>query len=125
MGGRLTTPSVLPVNRGGIELNRSVTCMVLKATANDRRHLALCHDEFHGLPSGLCRPDNDPSITMGGGAFPFQTGIHFRRKTSFSPEEDTTMSYSGFESEPTRLQAESHNHHTGWATFYELNIKNA
>ncbi|GFX98299.1 hypothetical protein TNCV_4909421 [Trichonephila clavipes] len=28
---------------------------VLKATANDRRHLALCHDEFRGFRSGLCR----------------------------------------------------------------------
>ncbi|GFV00730.1 hypothetical protein TNCV_1385491 [Trichonephila clavipes] len=37
-------------------------------------------------------------------AFPFETGIHFRRKTDFFPEEDTTKSYSGFE--PTRLQAE-------------------
>ncbi|GFX83668.1 hypothetical protein TNCV_326171 [Trichonephila clavipes] len=27
--------------------------MVLKATANDRRHLALCHDEFRGPSSGL------------------------------------------------------------------------
>ncbi|GFU18379.1 hypothetical protein TNCV_1980641 [Trichonephila clavipes] len=40
--------SVLPQNRGETELNRSVTCMVLKATANDRRHLVLCHDEFRG-----------------------------------------------------------------------------
>ncbi|GFV87524.1 uncharacterized protein TNCV_3281621 [Trichonephila clavipes] len=32
---------VLPQNWGGTELNRSITCMVLKATANDRRHLAL------------------------------------------------------------------------------------
>ncbi|GFX73224.1 uncharacterized protein TNCV_1245471 [Trichonephila clavipes] len=38
---------VLPQNWGETELNRSVTGMVLKATANDRRHLALCHDEFH------------------------------------------------------------------------------
>ncbi|GFT87483.1 putative transposable element [Trichonephila clavipes] len=38
--------------------------------------------------------------------FPFETRIHFRRKTDFFPEEDTTMSYSGFEPEPTRLQAE-------------------
>ncbi|GFX62273.1 uncharacterized protein TNCV_3306461 [Trichonephila clavipes] len=30
------------------ELNPSVTCMVLKDTANDRRHLALYHDEFRG-----------------------------------------------------------------------------
>ncbi|GFS70573.1 poly polymerase [Trichonephila clavipes] len=41
-------------------------------------------------------------------AFPFETGIHFRRKTDFFPEEDTTKSYSGFEPEPTRLQAEGH-----------------
>ncbi|GFW04710.1 poly polymerase [Trichonephila clavipes] len=39
-------------------------------------------------------------------AFPFETGIHFRRKTDFFPEEDTAKSYSGFEPEPTRLQAE-------------------
>ncbi|GFU14897.1 uncharacterized protein TNCV_3386831 [Trichonephila clavipes] len=46
--------SVFPLNWGGIEPNSSVTCMVLKATANDRRHLALCHDEFRGPRSGLC-----------------------------------------------------------------------
>ncbi|GFV31760.1 hypothetical protein TNCV_2098191 [Trichonephila clavipes] len=39
-------------------------------------------------------------------AVPFETGIHFRRKTDFFPEEDTTKSYSGFEPKPTRLQAE-------------------
>ncbi|GFW94593.1 poly polymerase [Trichonephila clavipes] len=38
-------------------------------------------------------------------AFPFETGVHFRRKTDFLPEEDTTMSYSGFEPEPTRDEA--------------------
>ncbi|GFV45359.1 hypothetical protein TNCV_4490951 [Trichonephila clavipes] len=42
--------------------------------------------------------------------------IHFRRKTNFFPEEDTTKSYSGFEPESTRLQADGHSHHTGWAT---------
>ncbi|GFU05228.1 hypothetical protein TNCV_575471 [Trichonephila clavipes] len=31
------------------------TCIVPKATVNDRRHLALCHDEFRGPRSGLCR----------------------------------------------------------------------
>ncbi|GFV60232.1 uncharacterized protein TNCV_3553921 [Trichonephila clavipes] len=46
--------SVLPLNWGGTEANRTVTCMVLKATDNDRRHLALCHDEFLGPRSGLC-----------------------------------------------------------------------
>ncbi|GFX74591.1 uncharacterized protein TNCV_1158081 [Trichonephila clavipes] len=39
---------VLPLNWGETELKRSVICMVLKATANDRRHLALNHDEFRG-----------------------------------------------------------------------------
>ncbi|GFV56527.1 hypothetical protein TNCV_2276651 [Trichonephila clavipes] len=29
--------------------------MVLKAMANDRRHLAFCHDEFRGPRSDLCR----------------------------------------------------------------------
>ncbi|GFV73022.1 poly polymerase [Trichonephila clavipes] len=45
-------------------------------------------------------------------AFPFETGIHFRRKTDFFPEEDTTTSYSGFEPEPTRLQAEKNEQNT-------------
>ncbi|GFT29660.1 transposable element Tcb2 transposase [Trichonephila clavipes] len=42
--------SVLPQNWGGNEPNCAVavTCMVLKATANDRRHLALFHDELRG-----------------------------------------------------------------------------
>ncbi|GFT20301.1 hypothetical protein TNCV_1009081 [Trichonephila clavipes] len=48
-----------------------------------------------------------------------QTGIHYRRKTDFFPEEDTTKSHSGFEPEPTRLQTEGHSHHTGWATIHQ------
>ncbi|GFX90308.1 uncharacterized protein TNCV_3848831 [Trichonephila clavipes] len=47
--------SVLSLNWCGTEPNRTVICMVLKATANDRRHLALCHDEFREPRSGLCR----------------------------------------------------------------------
>ncbi|GFV41512.1 uncharacterized protein TNCV_3626641 [Trichonephila clavipes] len=39
---------VLPQNWGQTELNRAVPCMVFKATANDRCHLVLCHDEFRG-----------------------------------------------------------------------------
>ncbi|GFW29442.1 uncharacterized protein TNCV_743841 [Trichonephila clavipes] len=39
---------VIPLNWGETELNRSIAFMVLKATANDRRHFALCHDEFRG-----------------------------------------------------------------------------
>ncbi|GFU67801.1 uncharacterized protein TNCV_4684221 [Trichonephila clavipes] len=46
---------VLPQNWGGNEPNRTVTCMVLKATDNDRRHIALCHEEFRGPRSVLCR----------------------------------------------------------------------
>ncbi|GFU27152.1 uncharacterized protein TNCV_775711 [Trichonephila clavipes] len=39
----------LPLNCGGTEQKRTVTCMVLKAKANDRRKiLALCRDEFRG-----------------------------------------------------------------------------
>ncbi|GFV61154.1 uncharacterized protein TNCV_2100291 [Trichonephila clavipes] len=38
---------VLPRNCGGTEQNRTVICIILKATANDRRkNLALCQDEF-------------------------------------------------------------------------------
>ncbi|GFX84524.1 uncharacterized protein TNCV_560391 [Trichonephila clavipes] len=44
-----------PQNWGGDEPNRTVTCMVLKATANDVRHLAFCHEEFRGPRSGLSR----------------------------------------------------------------------
>ncbi|GFX34600.1 uncharacterized protein TNCV_3658381 [Trichonephila clavipes] len=40
--------SVLPLNWGKTEPNRAVTCIVLKAATNDRRHLALCQDEFRG-----------------------------------------------------------------------------
>ncbi|GFY04996.1 uncharacterized protein TNCV_561281 [Trichonephila clavipes] len=36
--------SVLPLNWNGTEPNRTVTCMELKASANDRRHIAHCHD---------------------------------------------------------------------------------
>ncbi|GFX24284.1 uncharacterized protein TNCV_1366631 [Trichonephila clavipes] len=39
---------ILPRNWGETEPNRSVTCMMHEATANDRRHLALCRDEFRG-----------------------------------------------------------------------------
>ncbi|GFU88219.1 hypothetical protein TNCV_846121 [Trichonephila clavipes] len=53
-------------------------------------------------------------------AFPFETGIHFRRNTDFFPEEGTTMSYSGFEPELTWLQAEGRSHPTGWATAVRL-----
>ncbi|GFU53215.1 cullin-4A [Trichonephila clavipes] len=35
---------VLHQNCGETELNRSVTCIELKATVNGRRHSALCHD---------------------------------------------------------------------------------
>ncbi|GFX67071.1 hypothetical protein TNCV_589871 [Trichonephila clavipes] len=41
MGGH--PKGVLPRSWGETELNRSVTCMEF-----DRRHLAICRDEFHG-----------------------------------------------------------------------------
>ncbi|GFT98145.1 hypothetical protein TNCV_789591 [Trichonephila clavipes] len=46
---------VLPLNLGVTELNRTVTCMALKATANDRRISSLCHDEFRGPLSDYVR----------------------------------------------------------------------
>ncbi|GFT18754.1 uncharacterized protein TNCV_1817931 [Trichonephila clavipes] len=45
--------SVLPLNWGGTEPNRTVNWMVLKAMVNDRRHLALCYDEFREPRSSL------------------------------------------------------------------------
>ncbi|GFV41674.1 DUF4817 domain-containing protein [Trichonephila clavipes] len=51
--------SVIPLNWGGIEPNRSVTCVGFKDTANDKRLLALCHDEFRGHRSRFCRSDGD------------------------------------------------------------------
>ncbi|GFX59424.1 uncharacterized protein TNCV_4793601 [Trichonephila clavipes] len=47
--------SCSPSKWGGTELNCTVSCMVLKATDNDRRHRAHCHDEFRKPRSGLCR----------------------------------------------------------------------
>ncbi|GFW44454.1 hypothetical protein TNCV_1748831 [Trichonephila clavipes] len=51
VGGRpLTTPRVSFLKIGlGNGPNYTVTSMVLKDTDNDRRHLALYHDEFHDL----------------------------------------------------------------------------
>ncbi|GFV04898.1 hypothetical protein TNCV_503111 [Trichonephila clavipes] len=55
-------------------------------------------------------------------AFPFETGIHFRRKTDFFPEEKIQPSLTRDSNpKPTRLQAEGHSHHTGWATVNLLN----
>ncbi|GFW81474.1 uncharacterized protein TNCV_2881521 [Trichonephila clavipes] len=54
---------VHPQNWGKTELNRSVTCMVLKTTANDMRPLALCHDEFRGPLYGLCRSGGTGTTT--------------------------------------------------------------
>ncbi|GFS52656.1 hypothetical protein TNCV_45391 [Trichonephila clavipes] len=51
VGGLGPSRCILPLNFDGTEPNRTVTCMVLKATSNDKRHLALCHDEFRGLGS--------------------------------------------------------------------------
>ncbi|GFY20823.1 uncharacterized protein TNCV_1120571 [Trichonephila clavipes] len=41
----------------GVETRQIVLSLVWcsKATDNDRRHLALCHEEFHGPRSGLYR----------------------------------------------------------------------
>ncbi|GFT75126.1 hypothetical protein TNCV_2244961 [Trichonephila clavipes] len=44
--------------------------------------------------------------------FPFETGIHSGESPTTFPKE-TSMPYSGFEPEPTRLLAEWQNHHIG------------
>ncbi|GFX45550.1 hypothetical protein TNCV_2740871 [Trichonephila clavipes] len=44
-------------------------------------------------------------------------------ESPISFHEDTSMPYSGFEPEPTRLQVECHNHHTGWGgDIFILNV---
>ncbi|GFX68527.1 hypothetical protein TNCV_2432341 [Trichonephila clavipes] len=45
---------------------RQAASREVSAKANDRRHLALCHDEFRGPRSGLCRSggiDNNKTIS--------------------------------------------------------------
>ncbi|GFY25350.1 uncharacterized protein TNCV_2484701 [Trichonephila clavipes] len=50
------TRSFLPQNWGGTKQNRTVTCMMLRAMANDRRkYLALCRNEFRGPRSDIIR----------------------------------------------------------------------
>ncbi|GFY18035.1 uncharacterized protein TNCV_3385261 [Trichonephila clavipes] len=61
VGGLRPPPGILPQNWGGNEANRTYTCMVLKATDNDRRHFALCHDEFLGLDLAIA--DQVASVT--------------------------------------------------------------
>ncbi|GFV95757.1 uncharacterized protein TNCV_1728071 [Trichonephila clavipes] len=59
---------ILPQNWGGTKQNRTVTCMVPKAKANDRCHLVLCQDEFRGPRSSLCRSSgisNNNNTIMG------------------------------------------------------------
>ncbi|GFV16940.1 uncharacterized protein TNCV_4365401 [Trichonephila clavipes] len=49
---QIVSPSIVP-SGNFTELNRTVTCMVLKA--NDRRTSCPCHDEFHGPRSDYVR----------------------------------------------------------------------
>ncbi|GFX36501.1 uncharacterized protein TNCV_1043131 [Trichonephila clavipes] len=53
-GDEVVSPSYRPFEEVSLSLNRTVTCMVLKA--NDRRTSCPCHDEFRGPRSDL-RPD--------------------------------------------------------------------
>ncbi|GFX82428.1 hypothetical protein TNCV_2871091 [Trichonephila clavipes] len=48
----VVSPSIVPLGNFA-ELNRTVTCMVLKA--NDRRTSCPCHDEFRGPRSHCVR----------------------------------------------------------------------
>ncbi|GFW96957.1 uncharacterized protein TNCV_4801701 [Trichonephila clavipes] len=50
-----------PFGEVSLSLNRTVTCMVLKA--NDRRTSCPCHDEFRGPRSDYVRQDYDTSFS--------------------------------------------------------------
>ncbi|GFS72465.1 uncharacterized protein TNCV_2116141 [Trichonephila clavipes] len=82
------------------ELIRSGSCCFLKNIIESKSE--------DGLPNIVIRRDALLFIRDGN---PLQA----KDKTSF-PEENTSMPYSGFEPEPTRLQAEGHIHYTDWAT---------
>ncbi|GFW13032.1 histone-lysine N-methyltransferase SETMAR [Trichonephila clavipes] len=49
----VVSPSIVPSGKVSLSLNRTVTCMVLKA--NDRRTSCPCHDEFRGPRSDYVR----------------------------------------------------------------------
>ncbi|GFX68267.1 uncharacterized protein TNCV_2816421 [Trichonephila clavipes] len=64
-----------------------------------------------------------PSYNRRGALLSFRDGNPLQAKVRlFFPEEDTTMPYSGFEPEPTWLQAEGHIHHIGWVLSDALKI---
>ncbi|GFV16756.1 uncharacterized protein TNCV_4419431 [Trichonephila clavipes] len=50
-----------PFGEVSLSLNRTVTCMVLKA--NDRRTSCPCHDEFRSLPAENCHPLHIPAVS--------------------------------------------------------------
>ncbi|GFV52646.1 transposable element Tcb2 transposase [Trichonephila clavipes] len=55
----VVSPSIVTLGNFA-ELIRSITCMVLKAKANDRRTSSPCHDEFRGPSSDYIRQDLEP-----------------------------------------------------------------
>ncbi|GFW01983.1 uncharacterized protein TNCV_1148631 [Trichonephila clavipes] len=84
---------VLPQNWGETELSHSVTCMVLKAMANDRRHLALCHDDFlevlhQILPKSSIRKVQQEFVEDAIGFTQVKKGINRFKNGSTSVESD-------------------------------------
>ncbi|GFU99502.1 histone-lysine N-methyltransferase SETMAR [Trichonephila clavipes] len=65
--------------------------MVLKATDNDRRYLALCHDEFHGHRSVLCRSETKCRFYL----YPLQrsdrSSAHARQTLSIKEKKHTCV----------------------------------
>ncbi|GFX82496.1 uncharacterized protein TNCV_2166441 [Trichonephila clavipes] len=59
----VVSPSIVPSGNFA-ELNRTVTCMVLKA--NDRRTSCPCHDEFRGPRSDYVRQSEKPEDSIAG-----------------------------------------------------------
>ncbi|GFW35181.1 hypothetical protein TNCV_5067461 [Trichonephila clavipes] len=91
-----------------------VTCMVLKATANDSRHLALCNEELRRPQSGLCRLDdisnnNSKRLSLTTDKRCGRSIVHLKKENNrsvFSPEEP----------ENTKKELQTDSHQRGYVT---------
>ncbi|GFX81859.1 hypothetical protein TNCV_2570591 [Trichonephila clavipes] len=76
----VVSPSIVPSGNFA-ELNRTVTCMVLKA--NDRRTSCPCHDEFRGPRSDYVRQvaseNNNNNNTENAGLSVTKTKIRYNK----------------------------------------------
>ncbi|GFW83097.1 hypothetical protein TNCV_3236451 [Trichonephila clavipes] len=68
--------------------------MVLKATANDMRQLAICHDEFCGPRSGLCRSGGISNNNRRTKKFLIETKSITSRPSDILGQHQATLVYS-------------------------------